>query len=326
MTPVEQFLEQILGSSQKSSKGNRKYSCCFDGCKDRPSKLSGEFKLEIDVNGSEDEETGKILHRYHCWSCNTKGKTIYSLLKNIQAAKHLFEELNTVVKYSVHTSVEATDKEFTGLPKEYISLEGIIPKNNLPLRHAKAYLKKRGLTEDDIIKYNVGFCEHGTYNGRVIFPSYDNNMRVNYFSARTVHSEVFPKYKNPPASRDIVPYEMYINENEPIILCEGPLDMITIKRNVIPCLDKEIQDALIIKIIKAPTKKIYMALDPDALKQVVKYSEQLLAAGKQIFIVDMKGYKDAGEMGFVKFTESIQTAKRLTQSDLMKMKLNLLYE
>jgi hypothetical protein len=40
----------------------------------------------------------------------------------------------------------------------------------------------------------------------------------------------------------------------------------------------------------------------------------------------MQGYKDPGEMGFVKFTESIQKAKRLTESDLMKMKLNLLYE
>lgn len=322
-TPVEQFLEQVLGSSQKSSKGNRKFLCPFSGCLNRPSRLNNEHKLEVDCNTT--EEDGKQLNLYKCWSCGTKGKTIYSLLKNIEAPQHLFEELKTVIKYSGPSETYKT-QEFSGLPEEYVSLEGVIPKNNLPLRHAKAYLKKRGLTEDDIIKYSVGFCEHGTYGGRVIFPSYDTNGRVDYFSARTIHEDVFPKYKNPKAERNIVPYEIFINWNEPVIICEGVTDMIAIKRNVIPCLDKEMQEALFIKLIKAPTKKVYLALDPDALKQMVKYAEQLLACGKKIFTVDMEGYKDPGKMGFVKFTEAIQKAKRLTESDLMTMKLNLLYE
>jgi hypothetical protein len=258
-TPIEQFLDQVLGSSQKASKGNRKYSCCFEGCANRPSKLNGEKKLEIDVNGVEDEETKKILYPYHCWSCGTGGNSIYTLLKKIGAPQSLFEEFNTVIKYTGPSNLQFANQEFSGLPKEYVSLEGVMPKNNLPLRHAKAYLKKRGVTEDDIVKYSIGFCEYGTYGGRVIFPSYDNNMRVNYFSARTIHEDVKPKYKNPPCPRGIVPFEMYVNWGEPIILCEGPMDRIAIKRNAVPCLDKELQEALMIKIIKAPTKKIYTA-------------------------------------------------------------------
>ncbi len=37
---------------------------------------------------------------------------------------------------------------------------------------------------EDIIKYNIGFCNEGPYGGRVIIPSYDDNGKLNYFIAR----------------------------------------------------------------------------------------------------------------------------------------------
>jgi hypothetical protein len=42
-------------------------------------------------------------------------------------------------------------------------------------------------------------------------------------------------------SRDIIGFELFINWNVPIILCEGVFDAIAIKRNAIPLLGKTIQ-------------------------------------------------------------------------------------
>lgn len=55
------------------------------------------------------------------------------------------------------------------------------------------------------------------------------------------------KYKNPPAPKDTVIFDLYINWNMPVILCEGVFDAIAIKRNAIPLLGKTVQDALLQK-------------------------------------------------------------------------------
>ena len=43
------------------------------------------------------------------------------------------------------------------LPKEYIPF--IDKPNSLMARHALAYLKARGVTREDMIKYHMGYCE-----------------------------------------------------------------------------------------------------------------------------------------------------------------------
>lgn len=324
MDALTQFLESILGQSLKGSKTNQKFVCALPGCDGRPSKLAGERKLEVDVETT--IEDGKPVNYWHCWSCNGRGKSVYTLLKAINAPEYCYTQLNDIIKYTDRNpNGHKGDKVHfnNSLPKEYKSLAGRLPRNELKLRQAKAYLKNdRGITEDDILKYSIGYCEDGEYNGRVIIPSYDAAGKVNFFIARTIFDEVKPKYKNPPFSRDIIPFDMFINWEEPIILAEGGFDIISIKRNVIPLLDKVMQPELMKKILDSKCKKVYLALDTDAIKQLLQYAELLLNEGKQVYTVDFKGYKDANEMGFEAFTKSIQKAEKLSLSKLMKLKIN----
>ena len=102
-------------------------------------------------------------------------------------------------------------------------------------RHAYAYLKRRGVTQEDMIKYHMGYCENGEYKNMVIIPSYDAIGNLNYFTARSFEKEPFRKYKNPSVSRDIVPFEMFINWSSPLVLCEGPFDAIAIKETLSHC-------------------------------------------------------------------------------------------
>jgi DNA primase len=154
--------------------------------------------------------------------------------------------------------------------------------------------------------------------------------KVNYFVGRSILEDAFSKYKYPNCNRDIIPNELYVNMEDPVIICEGIFDVIAIKRNVIPLLGKEVQPELMKKILSAKCKKIYLALDPDALKQLLKYAEIFMKEGKQVFLVDFSGYDpgdgekvDPGKMGFVEFTKCVQKATRLTQGKLMKMKINM---
>jgi hypothetical protein len=329
MSPILQLLENLIGVPHKGSGSNFKFSCPFPACEGRPSKLAGDKKLEVDIETTDID--GKPVNKWACWSCKTRGKSIYTLLKAINAPEHAYTELADILKYTDNQTGHGKEKVyFHGmLPREYKPLAGKLPRNELKLRHAKAYVKSRGFTENDILKYSIGFCEDGEYSGRVIIPSYDAQGKVNYLIARTIHEDVKPKYKNPPYSRDIIPFELFINWDEPIVLCEGGFDLVSIKRNVIPLLDKELQPELLKKLLGGKCKKVYLAIDPDAAKQFIKYAELLINEGIQVFMLDFAKYQaesgekvDPNEMGFEVFTSLIQKAGRITSGKLMKMKIN----
>lgn len=122
---------------------------------------------------------------------------------------------------------------------------------------------------------------------------------------------------------NIIALELFINWNVPLILTEGLFDAITIKRNVVPLLGKTIPNALMKKIVTSQVKKIYLALDSDALKVTLQYAEELINRGKKVYIVELQD-KDANAMGFHKFTELIHTAVPLTFDNLFSKKLELI--
>ena len=77
------------------------------------------------------------------------------------------------------------------------------------------------------------------------------------------------------------------------------------------------------KIVSSTVQKIYIALDSDAMKHAVKFAEQLMNEGKEIYLVELKD-KDPAELGFENFTKTIQKSFPLTQYGLMEAKLSLL--
>ena len=150
----------------------------------------------------------------------------------------------------------------------------------------------------------------------VIIPSYDANGTLNYFTGRSFEKDPYVKYRNPEASRDIIPFELFINWDSPLVLCEGPFDAIAIKRNAIPLLGKNIQQNLMKKIVMSSVKKLYIALDTDARKQAIKFAEYFINQGKEVYFVELEG-KDPSDMGFAHFTKLIQNTFPLTQYELM---------
>jgi len=301
------LIDSVLSKGKSTSKGNRAYHC--------PECKHHKLKLEVNLN-----ETSPHFQFYQCWVCGFKGKKLSTLFKKLEVDSNKINQLKLLVKTDSR-QVEVVDDKKVELPKEFISLISQ-PLNNLSAKKALHYLKSRGLIKEDIIKYNIGYCEFGTFSNMIIIPSYDAEGNINYFTARNFDKNSSIKYRNPDVSRDIIGLELFINWNVPITLCEGMFDAIAIKRNVIPLLGKTIQNSLMKKIINSSVKKIYIALDKDAIKQALNFCEILINEGKEVYLVDLNE-KDPSNMGFEKFTNEIQNTLPLTFSNLLEKKLQL---
>jgi DNA primase len=305
------LLESILGAGNKTSRGNYAFKCPF----------CSHHKNKMEINCV---TNAKNENPWHCWVCEAKGKTIRSLLKRAKVPANKLAELNLIIVPS-NSEYKHVDT-ILSLPKEFIpltSVSNITDKiGQIEAKHAAKFLKKRGLTGEDVIKYNIGFCFDGPYKDRVIIPSYDENGILNYFIARA-YKDGIQNYKNPPTdAKSAIGLELYINWDAPIILIEGMFDALTVKRNVIPLFGKIIHEKLMKKLVRSSVNRIYIALDPDAIKNALKYAEELMAYGKEVYLVELDG-KDANEIGFERFLNCIEQAQPLDFQSILLKKLQL---
>jgi DNA primase len=300
------LVDSVLGTGKRTARGNVAYNCPY----------CNHSKPKLEVNFTENK---KGYNPWHCWACDKRGSRISTLFKKLGSPFEKLEELKKIVG-DENEYTEVIKQIALTLPKEFKTF-----KNNKDIiaRQAISYLKSRGITKNDILKYNIGYCETGTYAKMIIIPSYNENGQLNYFTGRSFEKNPYTKYRNPETSRDIIPFELFINWNLPLIICEGPFDAIAIKRNVIPLLGKNIQPNLMKKIVTSTIQKIYIALDSDAKKQALKFVEKFMDEGKEVYLVELEG-KDPSEMGFKQFTKLIQSTFPLTQYGLMERKLQLL--
>jgi|TARA_R110002167_G_scaffold94658_3_gene252532 hypothetical protein len=297
----------VLGTGKSTARGNKAYRCPY----------CNHHKPKLEINFTENKQGH---NPWHCWVCDKKGKRLYQVFKQAEASSDKMSELNSIVKY-VGPDTKVESSEVVELPKEYKTFEDLNT-SDVEGRQALSYLKSRGLTKNDILKHNLGYCAYGQYAKMIIIPSYDVNGVLNYFTGRSFLKDPYMKYKNPPISRDIIAFELFINWNLPLILCEGPFDALSIKRNAIPLLGKSIQSNLMKKIVTSSVEKIYIALDKDAQKQALTFCERLMNEGKKVYLVDLQD-KDPGEMGFNNFTKLIQETYPITFSGLLEKKLFL---
>ena len=302
------LVNSVLGTGKRTARGNQAHSCPY----------CNHHKPKLEINFSENK---KGYNPWHCWVCNKKGTRITSLFKQCKASPEKFEELYKLIgNESEHKKITTYEK--LKLPEEYKHFKDITT-SDIEGRQALTYLKNRGITQDDIEKYSIGYCTSGRYAKMVVIHSFDASGDMNYFTARSFEKDAYTKYRNPETSRDIIPFEMFINWDLPLVLCEGPFDAIAIKRNAIPLLGKNIQSTLMKKIVTSTVQKIYIALDLDARKQALYFAEQFINEGKEVYLVELEG-KDPSEMGFAHFTKLIQQTFPLTQYGLMEKKLQLI--
>ena len=269
-------------------------------------------KLEINVRTQE----------WHCWICNASGKSIRSLFYKLKLKESYFDELYKIVgKHWIRPENEERPIDLS-LPSEFIPLWK--PSKSFDYGHAMSYLQDRRITMDDILRYNIGFCEQGEYRQRVLIPSYDKDGNVNFFAARAFHEGNTYKYMLSPWPKDIIGFELFINWQEPITLVEGTFDAISVRNNAIPLFGTTMTFALKLAIVTNKVKRVNIVLDNDALKQAVDIFDRI--EDLQTGIIDIHlislGEKDPSVLGFDVVNELIEKSKAFEFSDIIKAKLN----
>jgi hypothetical protein len=268
-------------------------------------------KLEVNVRTQE----------WHCWICNSKGRSISSLFYKLKAKEWCFNELYKIIgKGWKRNESEEISRQSFSLPDEFMPLWK--PTNSSNYGLAMAYLHDRQVLMDDIIRYNIGYCESGEYERRIVIPSYDKDGNLNFFAARS-YVDAFYKYLLPPWPKTIIGFELFINWNEPITLVEGTFDAVAVRNNAIPLFGTTLTLGLKLAIITNKVKRVNIVLDNDALKQAVDVYdgiEDLQVNQIDIHLVRL-GDKDPSVLGFEATHKLIENSKAFDFSDIIKARL-----
>ena len=298
------ILENTLGSGTRFSNNEIYFYCPF--CHHKNKKFA--------INLSK--------YAWHCWVCQVSGKSLFVLFKKLNRPISEINQLSTVMgednKYKSSLPI-VSDIPQLQLPPEYIPLwtnEKFLAKNIV-----LQYLKSRNISFEDILRYQLGYCPDGRYAKRIILPSFSYTGELNYFVARSVYNDVYLKYLNPLVSKDVILFDLYINWNYPIVLCEGVFDAIAIRRNAIPLGGTTIMSKLKEKIIEKNVRDIYLCLDKDALRQTLKPLQYFMKQNINIYQVKLEE-KDPSIIGFNKMCEYLKNIKKMNYKDLLDFKLS----
>ena len=255
-----ELLEEVLGDHglHYPNRGQISFNCPV--CDDDRNK----HNLEVNYIGNV----------FKCWSCGDSEGTHGPLGK-------LFDKYGNKKQKKLYNVLKPETVVKREKPKKQLKLpDGFtLFKDSSPVypvrRQAMNYLKSRGITDDMIEKYQIGFCDKGDHSGRIVIPSYNTKGELNYYIARSWNPMSRAKYKNPIAEKDkIIFWENLIDWNKDIYLVEGAFDGLFVN-NSIPMLGKHMSELLFETIYTKAKGDIIICLDADAWQNAIKLYHEL---------------------------------------------------
>lgn len=323
---IRSILTGVLGEPKNEpySSGWQSYNCPYCAESDGV-ESDGKYNLETNV------EHGCV---FHCWKCETKGKLskIIRDFGNEALMNEYREVLNTIRSskmYQLDGDGNMDDlieiESCVTLPKEYTTFSAYNPLQN----EALAYLHNRGITDDIIKKYGIGYtsypCANYSHRNRIIIPSYDSFGCLNYWVGRDYTGTNKVKYCNPKIPKTSVVFnEGMVNWYEDITLVEGPFDHIVVP-NSIPLLGKTLTKENLIyqRLLSNAMAEINIMLDDDAVANAYKMYRFLTNNGfknRVNIIICPKGYDASlmyekfGKEGIIRLLRSATKVDEFTLS------------
>jgi DNA primase len=272
-----------------------------------------KFSINLDKNA------------YKCWVCDYRGRNIRRVIRRFGT----YTQLSNWNQLSDETCLQRIGEIFMDLgvreskvavqlPAEFLSLTT----SPLPATGVRAfkYLQSRGVTEADILKWKIGFCFSGEYRNRIIIPSFAENGDCSYFIARSYTGDSY-KYKNPPASKDVVFNELFIDWNRDLTIVEGVFDALVVG-NAVPILGSTLRKGsdLLRQIVQNDTP-VFIALDPDAANKERRIIKMLLEYDIELYKIDVTGYEDVGSMPKEIFRERKNNAAFIDRDNYLLLNL-----
>ena len=288
-----ELLRDVLGNEKQhyESKGQISFDCPV--CADEKGLENGDGKGNLEINYSK--------HVYKCWSCSETLGTQGPLGR-------LFDKHGTKSQKKVYNLIKPEElkqqeakKPKLKLPEGFTTFEDSNPRF-IPHIEAYRYLQSRGITDEIIKKYKIGYTVTGDFAYRIIVPSFNKEGVLNYFVARSFVPKKI-KYKNPTAEKDqIIFNEGFIDWNKDIYICEGVFDSFFLDNSIV-MLGKKMSDLLFSTLYEKAMGNLIICLDEDAWSDALKlyhtlnggklYNKiKIIKPPKNMDVADLKGEID----------------------------------
>ena len=261
-----ELLSDFLGEPKQhyESKGQISFDCPV--CADEKGLDKGDGKGNLEIN--------YIRHVYKCWACNETHGTHGPLGKLFDG--HATKKQKKVYNLIKPEEFKQEDKKRVKLrlPEGFTLFKDSNPRF-IPHIEAYKYLQSRGINDEMIEKYRLGYTVQGDFAYRVIIPSYDKDDNLNYFVGRAWVNKKM-KYKNPASvpKDEIIFNENIINWDEDIFLVEGAFDSFFLP-NPLVLLGKKMSKLAFETLYTKANANIIICVDGDAWDDGLKMYHEL---------------------------------------------------
>jgi DNA primase len=249
-----ELLREFLGHEKQHYQSKMQISFDCPVCKEEKGLDSGDGKGNLEIN------YGK--HVYKCWSCSETHGTHGPLGKLFDGyATKKLKKVYEIIKPE-ELKQEELKRPKLRLPEGYTTFENSNPRF-IPHIEAYKYLQSRGITDEIIKKYKIGYTASGDFAYRIIVPSFNTEGVLNYFVARSWVPKKM-KYKNPSVPKDeIIFNEGLIDWNKDIYLVEGAFDSFFIDNSLV-MLGKKMSKLIFENLYNRANANIIVCCDGDA--------------------------------------------------------------
>jgi DNA primase len=289
------FIRSVFGKYTLSRNGMDAAVRC-PSCQAAPTKRKLSIRLDNDF--------------YHCWVCGIKGRNLLYLLKKFARPEAIDIYLREFLSAeSTHQDENVVASIF--LPEDFSLILNATSRSSDPdFMACLRYLRTRGLTDADIWFFKVGVSNEFKFRRKVILPSFDGDGNLNFWVSRTIDDHVVPKYLNCHIDRNSMIFnELNINWVKPVILVEGPFDLIKAGDNAIPLLGSGLSyESRLFSTIANRQPDIYLALDTDVAEKSGRIAIKLSSFGCNVFRVPLGSHEDVGAMSREDFSYCLNEA------------------
>ena len=305
------FIESAFGSVKVSPKFDNIAIRCPICAPTNMTKRKLSIRLEDDLN--------------HCWVCGWSSKSLLPLLIKHSDNHHIEiykKQFYIPKKSSQKNEIEEVKK--LELPRDFKLLASIESSYDPDIGMAKKYLYSRGLTDRDLWYFGFGISNEREYKKRIIFPSFDVNGDLNFFTSRTFDSENRIKYVNCDVKKtDVVFNELKLDWKLPVTVVEGPFDITKCNDNTTCLLGSELaESSALMNAILFHSPIINLCLDSDMKQKSQKIAKKLSEYSIDTRIIDLNGFHDPGEMSKEQFIEVLNNAQPWHWNSYIKSKLS----
>lgn len=333
----------------------------------RSAEGSGEIYLKCPFCGRANKFYISPQGKWLCFRCDKRGNSVLSFTQqyykvSIKDARgilkeHDFNQTTEVITDPSESRESLFDKlvNLTDKPKQQVVTKTCPPLpthvhwfkeiNNPAIANPYLwYLKKRGLSMDDITFFHLGYVISGwierpgktplEVKHSVLIPTLDQEGQIVYWNTRSIEYQPFVKSINAITNeeqyskRDVLWNQSWIDHDSYMVICEGVFNAMTCFNKPyigVATFGKMVSDTQIQLIYKLRPARYYLFLDNDAKDQEYRLAKRLIDTGvprDKIYIVNNPyGDQDANDLGKATTLKLLNEAKPVSLFTLFKLKV-----